>query len=201
MARDRASRPEAKPIRMFVAVDVPGAVKDQLLERMTPYRDRLPGARWTQPSSWHVTLKFLGWVWPRLESTVRAAVADVGPRSGAPFEARLTQVGAFPSAARARVLWAGLADAPAGRFAEITQLLDDSLAEHFEPEHREYTPHLTLARLVPPRRVDEFVPGLVGTDVSSGLFPIQDLVLYRSHLSPKGATYEPLVRTPLSIRK
>ena len=67
-------------------------------------------------------------------------------------------------------------------------------------QQREYTPHLTLARLVPPRRLDEFVPGLVGTDVSSDPFPIEELVLYRSHLSPKGVTYEPLVRAPLRAR-
>jgi RNA 2',3'-cyclic 3'-phosphodiesterase len=197
VARDRASRPEAKPIRMFIAADVPVPVKDHLLERMTPYRDRIPGARWTQPSSWHVTLKFLGWVWPRLESTVREAVSDVASRGGAPFEARLTSVGVFPSPARARVLWAGLADEPSDRYRDIVKLLDDALREHFEPEQREYTPHLTLARLVPPRRLDEFVPGLVGTDVSSEPFPIEELVLYRSHLSPKGATYEPLVRAVL----
>jgi len=185
---------------MFVAADVPVPVKDQLLERTTPYHARIPGGRWTQPSSWHVTLKFLGWVWPRLESTVREAVADVASRTGPPFQASLTQVGVFPNPNRARVLWAGLADEPSGRFQQIVTVLDDSLQEHFEPEQREYTPHLTLARLVPPRRLDEFVPGLVGTDVSSDPFPIEELVLYRSHLSPKGVTYEPLVRAPLRAR-
>ncbi len=197
MARDRAARPEAKPLRLFVAADVPADVKAALLERVAPYRDRIPGARWTQPSSWHVTLKFLGWVWPRLESAVREAVGEVATRSEGPFEARLTVIGAFPSPSRARVLWAGLADEPAGRLGRLVSLLDDALGEHFEPEQREYTPHLTLARMQPPRRLEELVRDLVGADVSSAPFPVAELVLYRSQLSPKGARYEALVRAPL----
>ena len=196
MVRDRDA-PDAKPMRLFVAVDLPTHVKDALSQAMAPFHDRIPGARWTQPSSWHVTLKFLGWVWPRLETTVRQRVSDVAARGGAPFEARLTDIGVFPSPSRTRVVWAGLSENPAGRFAQLVELLDHALEEHFEPEARDHTPHLTLARLAPPRRLDEFAPGLVGTDVSSKPFVIEDLVLYRSHLSPRGATYDPLVRAPL----
>jgi 2'-5' RNA ligase len=172
-------------------------MKDGLDRAMAPFRDKIPGARWTQPSGWHVTLKFLGWVWPRLETAVREAVAGVAARAGPPFDARLMSIGAFPSPNRARVLWAGLNDEPAGRFAEVVKLLDDVLEEHFEPEQREYTPHLTVARLVPPRRLSEFAPALVGLDVSSDPFAVEELVLYRSRLSPRGATYVPLVRAPL----
>jgi 2'-5' RNA ligase len=198
VGRGRDATPEAKPLRLFVATDVPVPVKDRLLAATAPFRDRIPGARWTQPSSWHITLKFLGWVWPRLENTVRDAVATVALHVGGPFEARLTDVGVFPSPSRARVVWAGLSDEPIGRFDGIVKLLDESMEEHFEPEAREYTPHLTLARLVPPRRLDEFAPGLLGTDVSSDPFPVRELVLYRSHLSPRGARYEPVVRAPLA---
>jgi 2'-5' RNA ligase len=197
VARDRAARTEDKPLRLFVAVDVPEPVKDDLARAMAPFHDRIPGARWTKLSSWHVTLKFLGWVWPRMESTVRDAVVAVAASAGPAFDARLTAIGVFPSPSRARVVWAGLSDDPEGRFAAIAKLLDDALEEHFDPEEREHTPHLTLARLVPPRRLDEFAPGLVGTNISSGTFPVAELVLYRSHLSPKGATYERLVRRAL----
>jgi 2'-5' RNA ligase len=197
MARDRTASPEAKPVRLFVAVDVPEPVKDGLLRALAPFRERIPGARWTQPSGWHVTLKFLGWVWPRLETAVRGATTEVAARAGEPFEARLTEIGVFPSPARARVVWAGIADEPGDRFAQIVTLLDESLEEYFEPETREYSPHLTVARLAPPRRLDEFAPGLIGTDIASEPFDVTELVLYRSHLSPRGARYEPLIRVGL----
>lgn len=195
MARDRAARPEAKPLRLFVAVDVPADVQSGLDEALAPYRDRIPGARWTGRSGWHVTLKFLGTTWPRLVDDVAAAVAESAAASAA-FDTALTEIGAFPSPRRARVLWAGLSD-EAGHFAEMVKRLDDLLEEHFVPEKRAFTPHLTVARLAPPRAMDEFAPDLVGKAVASRTFRVEDLVLYRSHLSPKGATYEPLERRPL----
>jgi 2'-5' RNA ligase len=199
MARDRAARPEAKPLRLFVAVDVPDRVKSDLAAAVKPYRDRIPGARWTRSDGWHVTLKFLGTTWPRLLEEVQAAVGAAS-RGSDGFETRLTQLGVFPSPGRARVVWAGFED-PEGRFAALVKELDELLVEHFVPEKRAFTPHLTVARLNPPRNIREFAPELVGTTVVSEPFAVDRLVLYRSHLSPKGATYEPLLESPLRSTK
>jgi len=194
VARDRAFRPEAKPLRLFVAADVPQVVKDGLARDTAPFKDKIPGARWTQPSGWHVTLKFLGWVWPRLEGTVREAVTDVAARTGPGFAARLTSIGAFPSPNRARVLWAGLEDDPSGRFAEVVKQLDDALEEHFEPEQREFTPHLTVARFQPPVPVADTLEGI---EVASRPFEVDRLVLYRSHLQRPAPRYEAIEEFPL----
>jgi RNA 2',3'-cyclic 3'-phosphodiesterase len=195
VARDRAARPEAKPLRLFVAVDVPGEVKAALAAAIEPFRDRIPGARWTGSDGWHVTLKFLGTTWPRLVDEVRSAVG-VAARAAGSFETSLTELGVFPSPTRARVVWAGLAD-PENRFASLAERLDELLADSFVPEGRALTPHLTVARLVPPRNLREFAPDMVGTPLSSPPFTVGSLVLYRSHLSPKGARYEALAVEPL----
>ena len=125
---------------------------------------------------------------------VSAAVRSAA-EAGGTFETKLTQVGVFPSPRRARVVWAGLSD-PEGRFPSIVQRLDDLLEDNFAPEERAFTPHLTLARLVPPRDIGEFAPDLVGAPVPSRSFLVDRLVLYRSHLSPHGARYEPLSSEP-----
>lgn len=195
MARDRASRPEAKPLRLFVAVDVPDDVKGALAGAVAPFRDRIPGGRWTRSDGWHVTLKFLGSTWPRLMEDVQEAVSSAAGASES-FETRLTEVGVFPSPRRARVVWAGLAD-PEGRFARIVEQLDELLEDHFVPETRAFTPHLTLARLTPSRDIREFAPDLLGAVVPSRAFVVERLVLYRSHLSPHGARYERLVSEAL----
>ena len=196
MARDRSDRPEAKPLRLFVAVDVPEDVKASLTEAIAPFRDRIPGARWTRQVGWHVTLKFLGSTWPRLVEPVKEAVGEAAG-SAAPFRAELTELGAFPSARRARVLWAGLSD-PDGRFASVVTSLDGLLEEDFQPEKRAFTPHLTVARLQTPRALDEFVPEFAGLGVSSRAFDVGALVLYQSHLSRQGSTYEPLLTAPFT---
>jgi RNA 2',3'-cyclic 3'-phosphodiesterase len=195
MARDRASRPEARPLRLFVAVDVPSEAKDVVARAIDPLMGRVRVARWTRADGWHVTLKFLGATWPRLLDWVGEEVAAAASSTD-PFQTALTDLGVFPSARRARVVWAGLSD-PEGRFARLSTLLDERLADHFVPERRPFTPHLTLARLNPPRAIEEFAPELVGTSVASDPFPVDQVVLYRSHLSPRGADYEAVERFPL----
>lgn len=196
MSPARETIPEAKPLRLFVAADVPDDVKSELETGVTQYRHRIPGARWTQQSGWHVTLKFLGRTWPRMLDPLGEAMADAAG-SGGPFDSALTELGAFPSARRARVVWAGLSD-PDGRFAAIAARLDEVLAEDFAAEERAFTPHLTLARLNPTRDISEFAPDLVGAPVPSRPFAVDSLVLYRSHPGPGGASYEALSRVVLS---
>ena len=128
---------------------------------------------------------------------VKEAVRDGGRRRSAPFETAMTELGAFPSARRARVLWAGLwtteravrGDRQAARRPAGRGLRAGGAA---------FTPHLTLARLQPPRALDEFVPDLPGLAVASRPFEVTGLVLYQSHLSRQGATYEPLLEAPLT---
>jgi 2'-5' RNA ligase len=190
MARDRAARPEAKPIRLFVAVDVPESARNRVAEVIAPFRERVPVARWTRPDGWHVTIKFLGSTWPRLVGEVRDAMAEAAATVD-PVETSLTQVGVFASVRRARVIWVGLDD-PGGALAIVAKDLDERLSDFFVPEKRGLTPHLTLARMNPPRDISEFAPDLVGTPVTTDPFVIDTLVLYRSHLSPAGARYEPI---------
>src|SRR5436190_1874966 len=88
MARDRASRPEAKPLRLFVAFDVPHDVRTSLADAIAPLREQLPG-RWPPPENWHLTLKFLGSTWPRLVEWVKESCREVTPEKRA-FTPHLT---------------------------------------------------------------------------------------------------------------
>jgi 2'-5' RNA ligase len=192
MARDRASRPEARPLRLFIAIELPEDVRELVEEGVAPLRERFPRARWVPTRNQHVTLKFLGTTWPRLVDDVIRAVGEVAA-AHAPFETRVAELGAFPSARRARVLWVGLED-PAERLARIAEALDGALAEHFRPEKRGFTPHLTIARFDPPVRLED---DLTQIGVESRSFRVEWLVVYRSHLQRPAPMYEALATFPL----
>ena len=184
MARDRAKRPEAKALRLFVAFEIPEEVRRKLADAVEPLRERFPRGRWVPLANQHVTLKFLGATWPRLvgwvEETVRAVAA-----SRAAFEIRVGGLGAFPSERRARVLWAGLEeDGSVGRLAAG---LEDALAREFRPEARAFTPHLTLARFEPAERLTD-LPALPALES----FVVERIVLFRSHLRRPAPIYEPI---------
>jgi 2'-5' RNA ligase len=195
MARDRRARPQAESLRLFVAVDMPGEVAAALEWAVEPWRDRLGTGRWVPRENWHVTVKFLGRTWPRLMSFVETACRDVAG-SIAPFDVALSGLGVFPGPGRARVLWAGLDDR--GRLAEIAAGLDAGLSREFAPEKRRFTPHLTVARFNPPIPIREHADALAAASIDAPSFQVDRLVLYRSHLSPRGARYEALEHFPLS---
>ena len=113
-AREGIERPPGPPaapgelMRLFVAIAPPPAVLDELDALVEPLRARRLDLRWTSREAWHVTLAFLGQV-------DEAAAARLLPRleraAGRHQQVRLafSGAGAFPSAARANVLWSGLA--------------------------------------------------------------------------------------------
>lgn len=181
-------------LRLFVAAEVPREQRDHIARVLEPWRERLPGARWTDPAAQHVTLKFLG----------SAAAEDLARITGAaaaaaaactPGAARLGGFGAFPRADRMRVLWIGI-DEPTSVLSGVAAAMDAALAPlGFEPEPRAYLPHVTLARLRAPVPLPRDLLDLPPVDLPA--FGIAEIVLYRSHLSPKGARYEALASLPV----
>ena len=140
----------------------------------------------------HVTLKFLGRTLPSLEAWVRQQVGAVAAGHG-PVATRLTGLGSFPSAARARVLWMGIED-PEEAFARLAGALDVALEESFPSETRAFSAHLTVARSDPPLKLDG---GSTRTPVEPVGFRVEEVVLFRSHLRRPAPRYEPIATFPL----
>jgi 2'-5' RNA ligase len=186
MAGERAA-PGESTLRLFAAIEIPEPAKDAVWEAVAPFRDRFPGARWVPRENWHVTMKFLGatrrglveWVEQRMEATAAAH---------APFETGMRGLGAFPSARRARVVWAGLDD-DEGAMGRLAGALDAALAAEFAPESRAFHPHLTVARSDPPLAL----PGeFADTALEGDGFATTSLTLFRSHLRRPAPRYERL---------
>jgi len=159
---------------------------------VAPWKEAFPKARWVPEANWHVTIKFLGSTWPRLEEWVFDAVERVADQQG-PIRTRVMGLGAFPAPARASVLWAGLDD-DLDRLAGLAEELDGSLSREFAPETRPFRPHLTVARSRPPIRLPE---AFATTELRTKPFTIDRLVVFRSHLRRPAPLYEPLRTFPL----
>jgi 2'-5' RNA ligase len=191
MARDRAARPEAKPLRLFVAVEIPEQVKDVVEEAFAPWREQFPKARWAPRENWHVTLKFLGRTWPRLTEWVPERI-EAAVRTEAPLAARISGVGSFPSARTGRVLWAGFEDETA--MVRLAAAVEGALVDEFPAEKRPFHPHLTVARSDPPVKLPST---FAATPLLSEEWEVDHVVLFRSHLRRPAPWYEPLAIFPL----
>lgn len=185
-------------LRLFVAVEPSQAVRQEAARAGEHLRRALPRlhARYADPASLHLTLAFLG---QQPEQAVDALVRGLRGIAGTtrPFTCATAGLGAFPAPPRPSVLWLGIGEG-AGALAELQGNVAAAVAPQTAAGMR-FVPHLTLARV-------SGLGGVQRTAVAGALeafepaFPrwtVDQLVLFRSDLSPQGARHSPLVRASL----
>jgi len=94
-------------------------VRQALGEAIEQLRPAARDVAWVAPDNLHLTLKFLGAVPEARIDSVAGALTDASREAGS-FEARIRGLGAFPSAGRPRVVWAGVTDEP-GKIINVYQ--------------------------------------------------------------------------------
>jgi 2'-5' RNA ligase len=189
-------------LRLFVALEPPGPVRRRLAEVQSALRRATGGddVRWVEPGNVHLTLHFLGAVPEERVAAVREAVGAAAAVAS-PLRVEVAGAGAFPGPRRPRVIWSGVGG-EVEPLAELVASLGRRLgALGYPPEDRPFHPHLTHGRV----RQGRLLPGLGGALAGvAALAPVpwrvEELVLFRSHLSPAGSRHEPLARIPLSAR-
>lgn len=166
--------------RLFTGLELP----DPVAGALALARGGVPGARWMEPSDYHVTLRFVGDV---DEGVARDIAETLGEIRRAPFEVRFEGLSWFggdkPRALVALVRAdAALVELQADQERRMRRI---GLA----PETRKYTPHVTLARLrrVRPRTVADYLASRGGLAVEG--FAAERFVLYSSRESVGGGPY------------
>ncbi|MFQ5701371.1 MAG: RNA 2',3'-cyclic phosphodiesterase [Acidobacteriota bacterium] len=98
-------------MRAFIAVDLPGRIRESLQQLQGRLKPELGGLRWVRPIGIHLTLKFLGDIDGADVTSLSQALARDIPGSVEPFDLTVGGIGRFPQRGQPRVLWVGLAEA------------------------------------------------------------------------------------------
>ena len=178
----------ARPMRMFVALPLPEAVKDDLAEFLEPRQEAGPAEprlRWTVPDQWHLTLAFLPDVADRHTDELLERLQRAASRK-APMVLRVAGAGAFPHAGHAKVLWAGLepedeeGDEHEGLGRLATAARAAAAKSGIEVDGARFRPHLTLARLGRPVDVTRWLRVL--ETYAGPSWDAHEIALVASHL-------------------
>jgi 2'-5' RNA ligase len=183
-------------VRLFVALEIPAAVRDNLATLIKELRNAEPKARWVRAENLHVTLKFLGETPSEKLQEIRNALSAV--HSEQPVELDFRGLGFFPNERRPRVLWAGMHASP--NVQSLAASMDQALEKlGFPREDRTFTPHLTLARLSSPR-ITEKLRAAIQQNMAreSGHVRTNEFHLIESKLKPSGAEYTRLASFPFA---
>jgi len=173
--------------RLFIAVGIPAEIIARLSEVQEKLKKFAPEAGWVKPDNVHLTLKFLGYVDERkLLEIMNELSRDMSAYKRPSIE--MKGCGFFPNGRRPSVFWAGVT-------SESLQELQGEVEKRmtllgFEPEKREYHPHLTLARLKDTNVKEPLVEAAAKyKDFEFGQYTPDHFSVYESILHPKGANY------------
>jgi 2'-5' RNA ligase len=170
-------------IRTFVAIPLPRAWLEHVSAVSAALAARTRGISWVRPENFHFTIRFLGDLGESGVARVGDAVARGAEGRRAP-RASLGPLGAFPSWARPRALWLGLATGD-DALREVGKAVNDAIDRAGFDRVREGATGLESLRaepLPPP-------PPPVALD---------RIVVMKSDLHPSGARYTAIreVRLP-----
>jgi 2'-5' RNA ligase len=181
--------------RAFVAVVPPAVVLDAVEAAAVLLRSHAPPSlTWTRRAQWHLTVGFLG---PVPDAAALVDVLRTGLAGARAVTLALAAGGAFPSPARASVLWIGVGDG-ADDLAQLAGAVGQATVPlGFRPDERPYHAHLTLARSRRPRSLAALV-AMIGDGAVGRPWPAREVVLFESDTRPDGARYTAVERFPLS---
>ena len=169
-------------LRLFVAIDIPAAIKEQLC----CWKIAMRGARWTQPDQMHLPLAFLGEHPMSNYDKVCQSLEDV---EFSPFDLEFQRVGFFGSKKVPRTLWADVLSSREliGLQKKVCKRMQEL---GIKAEARKFRPHVTLARLngASYEDVSRFLETL--HLAKSDSFSVDSFALFSSKLLPREAVYQ-----------
>lgn len=189
-------------VRLFSAIELPGAVRTELAERLRDLRAADPelddGLAWSPPQRWHITLGFYGdrehverrGTWFRRQATGLTAT-----------RLRLRGAGRFPG-----VLWVGV-NPMQGRDVTALRTLASALNADTNADRFDFTAHVTVARwrrgAAGNERAIRAVHAL--SDFTGSWWSAGEVVLFRSDPPGDGPgrapVHTPLERVPLASKQ
>lgn len=180
-------------LRLFVASPLTGQAREALQANYAQ-RERIAAKmpqriRWLTPEQWHLTWLFLGSVageaLPDIQAQLKAGLADMRPMS-----ASLQDIVFWPKPRKPRLIVCRLQPNP--KLLRTWEAICKALP-NFPPD-KPFAPHITLARLkeIPAETPAIRKPGWVFSPISPSDWLLDEVILYRSRLTPDGAIYETL---------
>lgn len=171
-------------MRLFVGVDFPKGVKDELSLIQKQINSNLAKIKWVAKKNLHLTLKFLGEVELEKLEQIKTKLKNI---NFTPFEVRLSKLNLFPDWNNPKTIWVGLL--PEENVSDLQKKIDAELLSFFKFDQR-FIPHLTLGRVKFVKRRNLFLNELKNVSVNDKKFELNNFKLIKSTLNKDGPVYE-----------
>ncbi len=173
--------------RLFIAIDIPDFIKDNIYNFTAALFGEDRYIKLVSAPNIHITLKFLGNTGINRIEKIKKAIKTTADMFGR-FKYEINgKINAFPSPANARVVFLEIGSG-GERISEIYDELEDNLSRiKIRKEKREFSPHITVARIKNKKNMGQFIDKHKMS--STNLLECSDITLFESQLKPHGAEY------------
>jgi len=176
-------------IRSFIAIPLNAEIIFHLEKAQKELRALPTDVKWVNPTSIHLTLKFLGNVEEGNVEDIARGIQN-GVKGVKTWSTAVRNMGAFPFLKNPRVVWIGIED-QSGQLVRLQNQIEQEMSKlGFAEEKRTFSPHLTLGRVRSSRGKDELVKYLLDErERVFGEINVDRVILFKSELKPTGAIY------------
>ena len=182
-------------LRLFIAFDTPPEIRPGIVATRDRLKQSHADVKWEPDGKLHCTVKFLG---DTDEQKVPDIISNIericlGTK---PFKVIYRGLGCFPSFRDPRVVWVGIAN-PGDELHDLAKRIELAMAPlGFEPEHREFHPHVTLGRVKGRKNLSGLLTMLETVTFEGQPVTIPSLEIVKSELKTSGSEYS-IVRSIL----
>jgi len=173
-------------MRLFIAIDLDNEEYFKNIQKQINSEN----AKIKLVNSFHLTLKFLGYVSKENLVRIKDALKQIKFEK---FNIKTTKIGVFPNENFIRVVWLGLK--PEDKILELKEKVDKCL-EGISSKEKEFKPHLTLARVKFIKDKQSFINNLKNIKIKEKEFEVNSIKLIKSTLTPEGPVYDVLAEFP-----
>ena len=135
-------------MRTFLSYDIDGPVRSKVQSLQQELAASGADLKPVNPAILHFTIRFLGEIdEPQKDKIISALEGKVRPLD---IEVTFKGVGAFPNESRISVIWIGIDGNSATIIEESAREINsmlESLGSFHEDSHKEFNPHVTIARV------------------------------------------------------
>ena len=178
-------------IRTFIAIDIPQEIKMELDKLISTFRQSGADIKWVKAANLHMTLRFLGDI-PRDSVPGLAKEIEANIKAFGKFRLALSGLGGFPNLKRPRVIWVG-SGVGTDRLMSLAPLVEKSCINYGLGEgDKPFSSHLTIGRVKIPKGLDKLTAKIEATRFETSPFDIEEVIIFKSDLSPSGPKYTKL---------
>lgn len=175
-------------LRTFISVTLPKEIVTLSKMLQTTVVSKKDNVKWVNPGSIHLTLKFLGHTPPDVTDKINTILEKV-VSNHSNIKLQISSTGCFPQVERPRVLWLGV-DGELDPLKKLVSNIDNELEKlGFPIEEKDFTPHITLARIKYPPKDTPDVADFLNTSYQPINFNISRIRFMSSELFPNGPIY------------